>query len=277
MLVCWDQWFPEGARLTALRGANTLFYPTAIGWHPAEKDEYGEAQHDAWKTIQRSHAIANGVYVAVANRVGMEHGDIRGNRAPGEGLEFWGGSFIADPFGRMLAEASHDKEEILTAEVDLAMLEEQRRHWPFLRDRRVDAYAGLTERFLDDNRMKYRMPAEWEPHQATWIAWPHNEEDWPGKFGPIPWVYADIVRCLSVGERVEILVNNAHAETAARSLLERSGARMENVRFHSWPTDRVWLRDSGPIFVRDTETSSLTVTDWRFNAWAKYENWQNDD
>jgi N-carbamoylputrescine amidase len=150
VLVCWDQWFPEGARLTALRGANVLFYPTAIGWHPAEKAEHGESQHDAWKTIQRSHAIANGVYVAVANRAGMEHGDIRGNRAQGEGLEFWGGSFIADPFGRVLAEASHDQEEILTAEVDLSLLEEQRRHWPFLRDRRVDAYAGLTERFLDD-------------------------------------------------------------------------------------------------------------------------------
>jgi N-carbamoylputrescine amidase len=151
VLICWDQWFPEGARLTALRGANVLFYPTAIGWHPAEKAEFGVAQHDAWKTIQRSHAIANGVYVAVANRVGMEHGDIRGNRASGAGLEFWGGSFIADPFGRVLAEASHDKEEILTAEVDLSLLEEQRRHWPFLRDRRVDAYAGLTERFLDDS------------------------------------------------------------------------------------------------------------------------------
>ena len=151
VLICWDQWFPEGARLTALRGANVLFYPTAIGWHPAEKAEFGVAQHDAWKTIQRSHAIANGVYVAVANRVGMEHGDIRGNRANNEGLEFWGGSFIADPFGRVLAEASHDTEEILTAEVDLSLLEEQRRHWPFLRDRRVDAYAGLTERFLDDN------------------------------------------------------------------------------------------------------------------------------
>jgi len=151
VLICWDQWFPEGARLTALRGANVLFYPTAIGWHPAEKAEFGVAQHDAWKTIQRSHAIANGVYVAVANRVGMEHGDIRGKRANSAGLEFWGGSFIADPFGRVLAEASHDKEEILTAEVDLSLLEEQRRHWPFLRDRRVDAYAGLTERFLDDS------------------------------------------------------------------------------------------------------------------------------
>jgi len=125
--------------------------------------------------------------------------------------------------------------------------------------------------------MKYRMPAEWEPHEATWIAWPHNEEDWPDKFWPVPWIYADIVRCLVSGERVEILVNDGNAEAEARSVLERGNVPLENVRFHCWPTDRVWLRDSGPIFVRDAETSSLAVTDWRFNAWAKYDNWKNDD
>jgi N-carbamoylputrescine amidase len=148
-LVCWDQWYPEGARLTALQGAHVLFYPTAIGWHPAEKEEFGEAQHDAWRTIQRSHAIANGVYVAVVNRVGFETGDIRGNAAPGAGLEFWGGSFICDPFGRVVAEASHDEEEILIAEVDLRLLEETRRNWPFLRDRRIDSYAPITSRIID--------------------------------------------------------------------------------------------------------------------------------
>src|SRR5438105_15520254 len=148
-LVCWDQWYPEGARLTALQGAQVLFYPTAIGWHPAEKEQYGAAQHDAWRTIQRAHAIANGVYVAVVNRVGFETGDIRGNRAPGQGLEFWGGSFICDPFGRVIAEASHDKEEILVGEVDLKALEDIRRNWPFLRDRRIDSYAPITNRLLD--------------------------------------------------------------------------------------------------------------------------------
>jgi N-carbamoylputrescine amidase len=148
-LVCWDQWYPEGARLTALQGANVLFYPTAIGWHPDEKEKYGTAQHDAWRTIQRAHAIANGVFVAVVNRVGHETGNIRGNSAPGKGLEFWGGSFIADPFGRVIAEASHDKEEILTATVDLKELEEVRRNWPFLRDRRIESYAPITQRFLD--------------------------------------------------------------------------------------------------------------------------------
>ena len=148
-LVCWDQWYPEGARMTALQGAETLFYPTAIGWHPAEKAEFGVAQYEAWQTIQRSHAIANGVYVAAVNRVGLEHGDVQGNRVAGQGIEFWGGSFVADPFGRVIAKASHDAEEILMAEVDPGLIEETRRNWPFLRDRRIDAYGGLTQRFLD--------------------------------------------------------------------------------------------------------------------------------
>jgi N-carbamoylputrescine amidase len=148
-LVCWDQWYPEGARITALQGANVLFYPTAIGWHPAEKEQYGTAQYDAWQTIQRAHAIANGVYVAGVNRVGKEHGDIRGNRAEGPGLEFWGGSFLADPFGRVVAQASHDREEILIGEVDLKHLEDVRRNWPFLRDRRIDSYEPIVHRFLD--------------------------------------------------------------------------------------------------------------------------------
>jgi N-carbamoylputrescine amidase len=148
-LVCWDQWYPEGARITAMQGANVLFYPTAIGWHPAEKEEFGAAQYDAWQTIQRAHAIANGVYVGSVNRVGEEHGDVRGNRVDGPGLQFWGGSFIADPFGRIIAKAAHDKEEILVAEVDLRLLEDTRRNWPFLRDRRIDAYQPIVHRFLD--------------------------------------------------------------------------------------------------------------------------------
>jgi N-carbamoylputrescine amidase len=143
-LICWDQWYPEGARLTALRGASVLFYPTAIGWHPHEKAQHGPAQRSAWQTIQRSHAIANGVYVAVVNRVGHEIPP-----EGGPGLEFWGSSFLADPFGVVVAEASTDKEEILVGEVSLPRIEEVRRNWPFLRDRRIDAYAGIDRRFLD--------------------------------------------------------------------------------------------------------------------------------
>jgi N-carbamoylputrescine amidase len=142
VLVCWDQWYPEGARLTALTGAQILFYPTAIGWQPPEKAEYGERQHSSWETIQRSHAIANGVFVAVPNRVGFEAG-------PTHGIEFWGQSFIADPSGRIMAKGSVSNEEIVFAECDFSQLDVQRTHWPFLRDRRIDAYGGITSRYLD--------------------------------------------------------------------------------------------------------------------------------
>ena len=141
-LVCWDQWYPEAARLTTLLGAAILVYPTAIGWHPSEKAEHGVAQHDAWRTIQRAHAIANGVYVAAINRIGHEG-------EPGGGIEFWGQSFVCDPFGQVVAEASATSPEVLVVECDLGRLETVRRHWPFLRDRRVDAYAPIVERLLE--------------------------------------------------------------------------------------------------------------------------------
>src|SRR5260221_13730307 len=145
-LVCWDQWYPEGARLTALQGANVLFYPTAIGWHPKEKATHGAQQLDAWRTIQRSHAIANGCYVAAVNRVGHE----RPAGTDGDGIEAWGSPFLVDPFRVVLAEGARDREVIVVGEIDLGRIEEVRRGWPFLRDRRIDAYAGIGSRFLDD-------------------------------------------------------------------------------------------------------------------------------
>jgi N-carbamoylputrescine amidase len=142
VLVCWDQWYPEAARLSAIAGANILFYPTAIGWHPSEKAQYGAAQLDAWRTIQRAHAIANGIYVAAVNRVGFE--------GPADhGLEFWGNSFVSDPFGQVIAEASNSNEEILVVDCDPRRMEEVRRGWPFLRDRRIDAYAPILKRWID--------------------------------------------------------------------------------------------------------------------------------
>jgi len=144
-LVCWDQWYPEAARLTALRGADILFYPTAIGWHPAEKAELGAAQASAWQTIQRAHAIANGVYVAAVNRVGLE----MPTSGDGAGIEFWGGTFVADPFGVVLKEASRTDEEIVIVTCDRRHQEAVRQHWPFLRDRRIDAYGDITRRFID--------------------------------------------------------------------------------------------------------------------------------
>jgi N-carbamoylputrescine amidase len=143
VLICWDQWYPEAARLTAMQGAEIIFYPTAIGWHPSEKAALGAKQHDAWETIQRSHAVANGCFVASVNRIGRER------PAGGDGIEFWGQSFVAGTSGELLARASANKEEVLLAPVDLAQIDDTRTHWPFLRDRRIDAYGELTKRFID--------------------------------------------------------------------------------------------------------------------------------
>ena len=143
VLICWDQWYPEGARLTSLQGAEVLFYPTAIGWHPKEKAEYGANQHGAWEIIQRSHAVANGCYVAAVNRIGLEQ------PLGGDGLEFWGQSFVAGTSGQILAKASVDREEILLVPIDLGKVDVTRTHWPFLRDRRIDAYGDLTKRLID--------------------------------------------------------------------------------------------------------------------------------
>ncbi len=141
VLVCWDQWYPEGARISSLQGANVLFYPTAIGWHASEKEQYGEAQLDAWRTVQRAHAISNGIFVAAVNRTGFE-----GPRD--NGLEFWGNSFVADPFGRVIAQAPSSEAQVLVTECDPKQMDEVRRNWPFLRDRRIDAYSPITNRWL---------------------------------------------------------------------------------------------------------------------------------
>ena len=143
VLICWDQWYPEAARLTAMQGAEILFYPTAIGWHPGEKKKYGAKQHGAWELIQRSHAVANGCYVCVPNRIGLEKPD------GGDGIDFWGQSFVAGTSGEILAKASADEEENLLAQLDLTNVDVTRTHWPFLRDRRIDAYSGLTKRLID--------------------------------------------------------------------------------------------------------------------------------
>jgi N-carbamoylputrescine amidase len=159
VLVCWDQWFPEAARLTALQGAQVLLYPTAIGWHPHEKAEFGAQQHEAWEISQRAHAIHNGVYVAAVNRIGHE--------GPKDaGLEFWGASFVSDPLGVVLAQGSHDNEEILIAECDPARSEDVRRNWPFLRDRRIDAYGGLTQRWGNGGQHETR-PGQCERESAN--------------------------------------------------------------------------------------------------------------
>ena len=143
VLICWDQWYPEGARLTALQGAEILFFPTAIGWHPSEKEEYGKDQHGAWETIQRGHAVANGCYVASPNRTGLE------TPIGGDGIQFWGQSFVAGTSGQILAKAPVDEEKNMVVEIDLSKVNVTRTHWPFLRDRRIDAYGDITRRYID--------------------------------------------------------------------------------------------------------------------------------
>jgi N-carbamoylputrescine amidase len=150
VLICWDQWFPEGARLTAIQGAQILFYPTAIGWHPSERKEYGKAQHESWELIQRSHAVANGCYVCAPNRIGLEKiAGPNGKPVNDDGIQFWGQSFVAAPNGQVVRRASVEKEEVLVVPCDLEKVEFSRTHWPFLRDRRIDAYGGLCRRFID--------------------------------------------------------------------------------------------------------------------------------
>jgi N-carbamoylputrescine amidase len=150
VLICWDQWYPEGARLTALQGAEILFYPTAIGWHPREKELYGIAQHESWELIQRSHAVANGCFVCSPNRIGIEKiRNEEGGYVSDDGIQFWGQSFIAEPNGQVLYRASVEHEEVIVRELDLEKVEFSRTHWPFLRDRRIDAYGNLTKRFVD--------------------------------------------------------------------------------------------------------------------------------
>ena len=150
VLICWDQWYPEGARLTALQGAEILFYPTAIGWHPQEKELYGTAQHESWELIQRSHAVANGCYVCAPNRIGLEHVlDATGKRVSEDGIQFWGQSFVSAPNGQVLKRGSIDKEEVMIVACDMEKVEFSRTHWPFLRDRRIDAYGNITKRFVD--------------------------------------------------------------------------------------------------------------------------------
>src|SRR5205814_1535220 len=289
-----------GPSTEALQGAAVLFYPTAIGWHPKEKATHGAQQLDAWRTIQRSHAIANGCYVAAVNRVGHERPRDRGN---GDGIEFWGSSFLADPFGVVVAEAPRDREAIVIAEVDLGRIEEVRRGWPFLRDRRIDAYGGIGQRFLDaapsavssqpsasprraeSGRLMadsvfpgFRMPAEWEPHHATWIGWPQNASECPGKLAPIQWVYGEIARKLVPGEIVRILVNSAAHERRARGVLGKVGVDPARLEFFRFPTNRGWTRDFGPLFVvRPSPQPELAVARFRFNAWAKYLDWKRDD
>jgi len=273
VLICYDQWFPEAARIAALKGAEIIFYPTAIGWikgmeEPAEGD-----WREAWETVHRAHAIASGVHVAAVNRVGRE-GD----------LIFWGSSFLCDSFGQVLARAG-GQEEILVAELDLSKNQEVREGWGFLRNRRPDVYWPLVEpsqeapsgkmeqTFLGllgntPLRRGYRMPAEWEKHDAVWLSWPHDIDTFP-EIDEVEKAYVSIIKELHQGELVNLLVTDELMLGRVIGLLQSKGVDVKKVRFHLLDYADVWWRDYGPSFVVNEREKKLAMVVWSFNAWGE--------
>jgi agmatine deiminase len=265
VLICYDQWFPEAARAVTLRGAEILFYPTAIGRIRGSAPPEGDWQ-EAWEAVQRGHAIANGVHVAAVNRAG-EEGD----------LLFWGGSFVADAFGKIIARAG-DGEEVLLADLDLSMNQKVREGWGFLRNRRPDTYGILAEPVIREyprargiegtpREQGFIMPAEWEPHEATWLAWPHN----PETFRHLPAVgetYLGIIAALVPGERVNLLVRDRDMEQRVRGLLARAGIDAGQVNLVPFDYADVWFRDYGPSFMVNRKTRQPGLVAWVFNAWG---------
>lgn len=259
VLICYDQWFPEAARAVALKGAEIIFYPTAIGRIAGEEPPEGDWR-EAWETVQRGHAIANSVHVAAVNRVGGE-GDIR----------FFGSSFVADAFGNVLVRASETDEEVLVVEVDLSMNEAVREGWGFFRNRRPETYGALTRR-LPPGRTPagsgYHMPAEWEPHDAVWLSWPHDRETF-SDLATVERAYIEIIATLRGSETVNLLVTNDAMRTRIEAMLEEEGVDTEGVRFHVTDYADVWFRDYGPTFVVNRRTGGLAMVDWTFNAWGE--------
>jgi agmatine deiminase len=266
VLVCYDQWFPEAARAVALMGAEIIFYPTAIGWPAGEGMPPEGDWSDAWETVQRGHAIANGVHVAAVNRTGRE-GD----------LLFWGGSFASDAFGNVVARAG-EGEEVLVVDLDLSLNRVVREGWGFFRNRRPDTYGILTEPVVREypraagkedtpKKLGFIMPAEWGPHEATWLSWPHD----PETFGDIPAVeeaYLRIISALVPGERVNLLVRERNMEERVHDLLAGAGIPLEPVTLIPFDYADVWFRDYGPTFVVHRTGGNAGMVAWEFNAWG---------
>ncbi|HTE85951.1 MAG TPA: agmatine deiminase family protein, partial [Dehalococcoidia bacterium] len=265
-LICYDQWVPEAARVVALKGADVIFYPSAIGHLKGDPLPPGDWR-SAWETIQRSHAIANGVHVAALNRVGTE----------GE-VAFWGGSFVCDAFGRMLEQASLDDESALVASIDVPKNEELQEGWGFRRNRHPESYAPLIEPVGDPTPrdLSLSMPAEWEPHFATWLAWPYDRDT----FDNLPAVedtYVRLIEALHHGERIELLVKNQLMKRRVKKLLQGRGIDLTRITIHEFDYADVWFRDYGPIFLANPSRTSASMVHWRFNAWGgKYESLLKD-
>lgn len=276
VLICFDQWFPEAARCVALEGAGLIIYPTAIG-HPASTEPSEGNWQDAWELIQRSHAIANSVHVAAVNRVGRE----------GK-TTFFGGSFVCDAFGKVLDRAGHD-EETLVVTVDLAMNRAVQDSWGFFRNRRPDTYEQIVRPFPgksgafpalragDTPRNRgFLMPAEWDPHEAVWLSWPHNTVTFPD-IPAVEEAYFQLIAALHASERVEVFVPTAVVHRRVRSRLREMGVDLDRVALHTNDYSDVWIRDYGPTFVLNPALGEAAMVRWNFNAWGnKYEDQLRD-
>ncbi|RXE57205.1 peptidyl-arginine deiminase [Methanoculleus taiwanensis] len=264
VLICYDQWFPEAARTVALQGADIIFYPTAIGWIAGEEDPAEGDWHDAWETIQRSHAIANSVHVAAVNRVGIEGA-----------LRFWGSSFVCDSFGTVIARAGNADEEVLVATVDLAQNAAVREGWGFFRNRRPDTYGSLVRE--TPATLGYAMPAEWERHDAIWLSWPHDTESFPD-LAAVEASYVSLIAAIHRDEAVNLLVTGAEMKGRVAALLQAAGVAGDRISFYATPYADVWFRDYGPTFVVNREERRIALVNWTFNAWGgKYDELLRDD
>jgi len=283
VLICYDQWFPEAARVVALRGAQIIFYPTAIGWIVGEENPEEGDWRDAWETVQRSHAITNSVCVAAVNRVGLE-----------DGQNFWGSSFVCDSFGRVLAKASDKADEVLVAELDLAKNEVVREGWGFFCNRRPDTYWPLIEMVqeketrglgsgkeakgksicLEDTprQLGYRMPAEWERHEAIWLSWPYDLDSFP-QIEKVEMAYVDIIKAIHRSEIVNLLVKDELMLGQVVEMLRAAAVDLDKVKFHQMSYADVWFRDYGPTFVlnrqKERGKGRLAMVNWIFNAWGE--------
>jgi agmatine deiminase len=276
VLICYDQWFPEAARIVTLNGADIIFYSTAIGWIKGEGLPPEGDWHDAWETVQRGHAIANGIHVAAVNRVGQE----------GE-LIFWGGSFVCDSFGQILKRASDKDEEVLVVEIDLDKNVEVREGWGFLRNRRPEAYGLLIEAkklrheattiaspahqlFLEDTPCKlgYHMPAEWERHDAIWLSWPYDLDSFP-EIDQVEKTYVSIIKAVHESETVNLLVVDELMTAHVLGMLKEAGVNLGRLRLHQIDYADVWFRDYGPTFVVNRAEKKLAIVNWIFNAWGE--------
>ncbi|OLC94101.1 MAG: peptidyl-arginine deiminase [Thaumarchaeota archaeon 13_1_40CM_3_38_6] len=267
VLICYDQWFPEAARTLALQGADVIFYPSAIGYledDPLSQEDW----HSAWENIQRSHAIANGIHVASVNRVGAE-GKIR----------FWGASFVCDAFGRMIKRASLEDEEVVVAKLDISQNKRIQDGWGFLRNRLPATYGLLSSRVVSETpkSLGYTMPAEWETHDATWLAWPHDPLTFPDRIKKVEETYLHMIEAIHKHENINLFVTDLNMKSRVAKLLEQKGVNLQKINFYVWDYADVWFRDYGPIFVINKEKKQIAFVHWIFNAWGgKYKDLVKD-